>query len=120
MSRVDDMDDMDFLCYRLARLQQAAGEVLPDIWTQDGLQLAGTVMRLDRIRDGLLEAWETLHYIYDVARERDRMLHEDRAVSRTPDGSVGVVADVFSAAATGVRGRASAVAGGNTRSRHMA
>jgi hypothetical protein len=99
----DDATNVDWLRGRIARAARHAEALSDDIHEQDALRLTGTVMRLDRVRDALDDAWRTLQLVYDEALERDRALDAYRTVGEPSDGSGGVVADVLRAAATGLR-----------------
>jgi hypothetical protein len=99
----DDASNIDWLRNRIARAARHAEELSDDIYEQDGLRLTGTVMRLDRVRDALDDAWRTLQLVYDEALERDRAIDANRTVGEPSDGSGGVVADILRASATGFR-----------------
>ena len=99
----DDMTDVEWLQSQISKAARHAEAVRDDIPEQDGLTLTGTVMRLDRVREALDEAWRTLQLVYDAALDRDRTLDANRTVGGAPSGSAGVVADVLRAAAAGVR-----------------
>jgi hypothetical protein len=99
----DDMGDLEWLRTLLVKAQSHAEAVSDDFDSQDGLRLTGTVMRLDRVRDTLEDAWRTLQLVYDGALERERTLNADRAIGGSPAGGEGVVADVLRAAAAGIR-----------------
>jgi hypothetical protein len=105
----DDMTDVEWLRARLARAQQHSEAITDDIHVQDALRLTGTLMRLDRVRESLEEAWTTMQAVYDAVSDRDRMLGADRTVSEPSSGSGGVVADVLRAASAGVRPSGGAV-----------
>jgi hypothetical protein len=111
----DDATNVKWLVNRIERAARHAEAVTDDIWEQDGLRLTGTVMRLDRVRDALEDAWRTLQLVYQEAEGRDRMLSGDRAVSGTSDSGTRVVADILCAAAAGFReGRGPVDAGGDS------
>ena len=99
----DDATDIDWLRGQIEKAAKHAAAVSDDIADQDGLRLTGTVMRLDRVRDALQEAWRTLQLVYDEALERDRQLDANRTVGEPSSSGAGVVADVLRAAATGFR-----------------
>jgi len=99
----DGMTDIEWVRRQIERAGMHAGNLSDDIHSQDALRLTGTVMRLDRIREALDEAWRTLQLVYDDALARERALNADRTVSGSSDGSVGVVADILGAAAAGFR-----------------
>ena len=109
MSVLDDMDDVEYLHHRLTSAVNQTAEMLHDIHSQDGLQLTGTVMRLEHVQYCLSDAVAAVGRLFEDALERDRMLNANRTVSRTPDGRGGVVANVLGAAATGVRPNRSVV-----------
>jgi hypothetical protein len=106
---MDDLTDVQWLVYRLNAASSRTELVSNDIEDQDGMQLTATVVRLDSVREVLEDCWRTLHILYDRALERDRTLSEDRTFSGTQARSGGVVADILSATATGVRADGSAV-----------
>ena len=116
----DEMSDVEWLRAMIDRASRHALAVNADFDSQDGLTLTGTVMRMDRVRESLEEAWRTLQMVYDAARDRDRTLHADRTVSDTPSGGNGVVADVLRAAAAGVRERGGPVDAGRDSAENVA
>jgi len=116
----DDATNVEWLRNRLDKAVRHAEAISDDIHEQDGLRLTGTVMRLDRVRDALDDAWRTLQLVYDEALDRDRTLDAHRAVSDSPAGSSGVVADVLRAAATGVRAAGGPVDSGRDRTENVA
>jgi hypothetical protein len=116
----DDASDIEWLRRQIAKAGRHADAVSDDISEQDGLRLTGTVMRLDRVRESLEEAWHTLQLVYDAALERDRALYANGTVSEPSDGGAGVVADVLRAASTGIRERRSVVDAGGYRSEDVA
>jgi hypothetical protein len=95
------VEHVEWLRLMLAKAQAHAGELPDDVWDQDGLRLTGTVMRLDRVREAVREAWVALQHVYDDALERDRMLGGDGAVGGTQDGRARTVADILCAASAG-------------------
>ena len=99
----DDMSNVEWLRLMLTKAMAHADAVSDDIDVQDGLRLTGTVMRLDRVRETLEEAWTVLQHVYDDALARDRMLGGDGAVGGTQDGGARTVADILRAASTGIR-----------------
>ena len=111
----DDLTNIEWLQNRIAKATRHAAALSKDVWEQDGLRLTGTVMRLDRVRDALEDAWRTLQLVYDEAADRDRMLSGNRAVSSTSDSGTRIVADILCAAAAGVRtGGSTMDAGGDS------
>jgi hypothetical protein len=105
----DDVTSVEYLRFRLATALEQARMMPADMYGLTGLELTGAVMRLDRVREMMDDAYRTLHDAYDEALDRDRILDEDRTVSGTPSGRGGVVADILSAVAAGVRPDGSAV-----------
>jgi hypothetical protein len=105
----DDVTSVEYLRFRLATALEQARMMPSDIYGLTGLELTGAVMRLDRVREMMDDAYRTLHDAYDEALDRDRTLDEDRAVSSTPSGRGGVVADILGAASAGIRPDGSAV-----------
>ena len=111
----DETGNVEWLVVTLGKALRHAEAVSDDIDVQDGLRLTGTVMRLDRVRDALEDAWHTLRLVYDDAEARDRILSADGTVGVTPSGSTRVVADILCAAATGFRERRGTVDAGGYR-----
>ena len=116
----DEASNVAWLLNRIEKAGTHAEAISDDIWDQDALRLTGTVMRLDRVRNALEDAWRTLQLVYDEALDRDRTFNAHRAVSDTPASSSGVVADVLRAAATGVRAAGSPVDFGRDRTENVA
>ena len=109
MSVLDDMDDVEYLHHRLRSAVAQTADMLTDVSDQDGLQLTGTVMRLEHVQYCLSDAVAAVGRLFEDALERDRMLNANRTVSRTPSGGSGVVADILSASTARVRPNRGAV-----------
>jgi hypothetical protein len=105
----DDVTSVEYLRFRLATALEQSRLMPSEMYGLTGLELTGAVMRLDRIREMMDDAYRTLHDAYDEALDRDRMLDENRAVGGAPSSGSGVVADILGAAATGFRPDRSAV-----------
>jgi len=116
----DDVSNVAWLLNRIERASRHAEAVTDNIWEQDGLRLTGTVMRLDRVRDALEDAWRTLQLVYEEAEGRDRMLSGNRAVSSTPDSGTRIVADILCAAAAGFRTGGSVMDAGGDSTENVA
>jgi hypothetical protein len=100
---VASLSDRDWLTYKLGRALDLSANMLPDPYTQDGLQLAGTVMRLDSVCRILDEAAEAIHSLYRACDDREQELAASRTVGGTSEHGAGVVADILRAATAGVR-----------------
>jgi hypothetical protein len=112
----DDVTSVEYLRFRLATSLEQSRMMPADLHGLTGLELTGAVLRLDRIREMMDDAYRTLHEIYDEALDRDRTLDADRTVGDAPSRGSGVVADILGAVAAGFRPDGGAVdhVGGRT------
>ena len=107
---MDDMDDREWLVYRLGRAQQVAERMLPDVWSQGPVELASSSVRLDLSAGMLQECWEAVAYLQQVVAEREREFDADGTFSEPQAGRFGLVANVRSVATARVYPYGGAVA----------